>query len=866
MAKTSYLTANVTLQDTFAQWLTRHNQITYDMGTVVLTAGAVLEPNTTNGAWTSGNTHLEGIFGATTVAVAGGLRGGSVGGPANLNVVSNTIFSASTIVTIGANTQNFNVNGNNTFITSNVAVTGATKTFTINNSRTSISGGGFYVDAAVANFSGPSFISTSNTSIEASNVYVKSANVNIDATSTFIGGTGANTLRVNSQTTLAANTRIEGVATLTNNVVHTGLNARFDNNVELGSSNTDVVTLRSTVTGDIIPTTHNTHSIGLSGRAIANIYTRQLYASEDVNATRDVILSRNVRHNATSGKAMYEAAVASGVLPAIGFNLRSGANTTNIVNLTKDDLVPGATNSSYNLGSNANRWGDFWAKNADFSGNVIASGIGDFASVHARDIPNEKIPVAGALGKLGYFAPFYYRTNTLFAPNVTASANIAGNDIKALTILTLGATGSERVTLRSDGRGEFANSVTTRLLTTTGATSEQSTISTGLLVEGNTRVRSNLTVEGASSVLTTPALNVSGPTSLVGNTTAGNVRIMLNLDCSGPATFSSAVQMSQLTVQGPITSGHTISSAANTSVGSHLTVGANTNATSTTTGSIVTQGGVGIAKDLFVGGQVDLGANTTIRGNLNVMGSLNLASDISLSLNTSTIRELTVLDKIVMGTDSLLEGHLVPSTNNSYTLGTAANKFSQVHATTFTGALSGNATTAARLQTARTINGVSFNGSANITLTSIPTQVSAVNNVFPLAFYGTTAAAITNNGLDAFKYATSVAVNPSISTIFADHFDITSDIRLKSDVVRIKGALDIVSKLEGVSFIRNSIGKKEYGIIAQEVKKVIPEVINENSDGLLTFDATQMNGFYIECIKELKNEIEQLKRTLNRSS
>ena len=37
-------------------------------------------------------------------------------------------------------------------------------------------------------------------------------------------------------------------------------------------------------------------------------------------------------------------------------------------------------------------------------------------------------------------------------------------------------------------------------------------------------------------------------------------------------------------------------------------------------------------------------------------------------------------------------------------------------APTFTGALSGNATTATTLQTARTINGVSFNGSANITV------------------------------------------------------------------------------------------------------------------------------------------------------
>ena len=39
-----------------------------------------------------------------------------------------------------------------------------------------------------------------------------------------------------------------------------------------------------------------------------------------------------------------------------------------------------------------------------------------------------------------------------------------------------------------------------------------------------------------------------------------------------------------------------------------------------------------------------------------------------------------------------------------------------MNATTFTGALSGNASSATQLQTARTIGGVSFNGTANINL------------------------------------------------------------------------------------------------------------------------------------------------------
>ena len=63
---------------------------------------------------------------------------------------------------------------------------------------------------------------------------------------------------------------------------------------------------------------------------------------------------------------------------------------------------------------------------------------------------------------------------------------------------------------------------------------------------------------------------------------------------------------------------------------------------------------------------------------------------------------------------------VLPSSNVN-TLGNANNKWENVYANKFTGALAGNASTAssaAQLTTARSINGTSFNGSANITTTN----------------------------------------------------------------------------------------------------------------------------------------------------
>ena len=59
---------------------------------------------------------------------------------------------------------------------------------------------------------------------------------------------------------------------------------------------------------------------------------------------------------------------------------------------------------------------------------------------------------------------------------------------------------------------------------------------------------------------------------------------------------------------------------------------------------------------------------------------------------------------------------VLPTLNTTYNLGSTGFKFLNVHSQEFTGALTGNADTATALETARTINGVSFDGTADITI------------------------------------------------------------------------------------------------------------------------------------------------------
>ena len=59
----------------------------------------------------------------------------------------------------------------------------------------------------------------------------------------------------------------------------------------------------------------------------------------------------------------------------------------------------------------------------------------------------------------------------------------------------------------------------------------------------------------------------------------------------------------------------------------------------------------------------------------------------------------------------------------------------------------------------------------------------------------------------------------------------------------------------------NKIGKDErkVGVIAQEVEEVLPEVVHTDTEGMKAVDYGKMVGVLIEAIKELKQEIEELK-------
>ena len=53
--------------------------------------------------------------------------------------------------------------------------------------------------------------------------------------------------------------------------------------------------------------------------------------------------------------------------------------------------------------------------------------------------------------------------------------------------------------------------------------------------------------------------------------------------------------------------------------------------------------------------------------------------------------------------------------------------------------------------------------------------------------------------------------------------------------------------------------KEDIGFIAQDVKEILPELVRENDNGILSMRHQGISPILLEAIKELKAEIEELK-------
>ena len=134
---------------------------------------------------------------------------------------------------------------------------------------------------------------------------------------------------------------------------------------------------------------------------------------------------------------------------------------------------------------------------------------------------------------------------------------------------------------------------------------------------------------------------------------------------------------------------------------------------------------------------------------------------------------------------------------------------------------------------------------------------TTTNSTFYPTFTSATSGTITSENVSSTK----LTFNPSTGTLAATDLNSTSDVNLKKDIEVINDAIEILEKINGIRFKWKENDRESIGVIAQEVEKVLPELVSERVDtGTKSVNYNGLIGVLIEAVKELSIKIDNLNK------
>ena len=566
---------------------------------------------------------------------------------------------------------------------------------------------------------------------------------------------------------------------------------------------------------------------------------------------------------ATSFSGTVPSASLSGALPAIsGANLTdvpTGINTGGTSGFTDLEVsgtlsVGGTSIFNSPIVGVATFSGDIDANgNLDVDGqtdldDVNVSGVATIASAKVSDLTNGRVVYAGAGGELQDSGNLTFNGTTLsasaFAGDGSQITNLPGIDT---------AGGSVFTNILSSGintLGKGANGITylyhadSLKFTTTGiGVSVASGTGKTAYIEGPeeiwidphpsgvgttsgiVRIRGDLYVDGAEVIVDVEKLEI-GDFQIGIATTAGTNTV---LDGAGIGIGSTSIR--KTITWNNATNALMCSENWNVASGKHYEINGTDVLTSTTLGSGV------------------------VNSSLTSLGTI-----ASLTASTAKVSDLTNTRVVYAGAS----GELQDSANLTYNGSTLAANGINVsgnilapNAGNFVAIGTANAlgagTDRLALLGSSTDSGVRIWASSSThKATSVPLQVAD--------YVGTELFRVHGDGNIGVGSAAPSAKIDVAGTVKATDFDSTSDIRLKTNVQVIENPLDKVIQIEGVSFNWKENNKPALGVIADQVQKIIPELVH--GDNPKTVNYNGLIGLLIEAVKEQQIQIDELKSKL----
>ena len=185
------------------------------------------------------------------------------------------------------------------------------------------------------------------------------------------------------------------------------------------------------------------------------------------------------------------------------------------------------------------------------------------------------------------------------------------------------------------------------------------------------------------------------------------------------------------------------------------------------------------------------------------------------------------------------------ATNADITYATSTNTLS---ATTFSGAFSGNVTGNVS-GTAGGLTGIPSIIVQDITAETV--SIAGTISYEDVTNVNSVGIITANKGIRVPNYGITVT-----GVVTATTFNSTSDIKLKNNVTTVVNALEVVNQLRGVRFDWKESGVGDYGVIAQELEEVLPELVSQGDPKTVNYNG--IIGVLIESIKELSEKVKSL--------
>jgi hypothetical protein len=192
---------------------------------------------------------------------------------------------------------------------------------------------------------------------------------------------------------------------------------------------------------------------------------------------------------------------------------------------------------------------------------------------------------------------------------------------------------------------------------------------------------------------------------------------------------------------------------------------------------------------------------------------------------------------------------------------TTANTANSIVARNASGDFTAGTIAVTNLNASQTISASSFVGDGS-QLTGISAGLSviednATNDIFYPLLTQTSVGIATTSRVSTSK----LTFNPSTGNFSATEFTSLSDETQKTNIKTVENSTEIIQSLRGVSFDWKETGKSSYGVIAQELEQILPDLVTTQQNKSVNYNG--LVGVLIEAVKELSAEVEELKKKVS---